>query len=81
MRMVCISKEHDIAVGLRLAGVQSFSIRDNEEIKNKIIELSNDDDVGIINVTEEVYDIARYEIEKVLEEHDLPLIVKIPNSK
>ena len=81
MRMVCISKEHDIAVGLRLAGVQSFSIRDNKEIKNKIIELSNDDDVGIINVTEEVYDIARYEIEKVLEEHDLPLIVKIPNSK
>lgn len=81
MRMVCISKEHDIAVGLRLAGVQSFSIRDNKEIKNKIIELSNDSDVGIINVTEEVYDIARSEIEKILEEKGLPLIVKIPNSK
>ena len=33
MRMVCISKEHDIAIGLRLAGVQSFSISKEDEIE------------------------------------------------
>lgn len=81
MRMVCISKSNDIAVGLRLAGVQSFLIRDNEKIKKKILELSEDSDVGILNVTEEVYDIAKEEIEKIFNEKDLPLILKIPNSK
>ena len=81
MRMVCISKEHDIAIGLRLAGVQSFSISKEDEIKNKIKELARDSDVGIINVTEEVYNFAKEEIEFIRENQELPLIVKIPNSK
>ena len=81
MRMVCISNEHDITIGLRLAGVQSFSIRDEKEIKSKIEELSKDKDVGIINVTEEIYEIAKKEIEEILNKQELPLIIKIPNSK
>lgn len=81
MRMVCISKEHDIGVGLRLAGIQSFTISQDEEIKNKIIELSKDPDVGIINVTEEVYDIAKDEINSIIENQELPLISRIPNTK
>ena len=80
MRMVCISKSYDIAVGLRLAGIESFFIKDNEEIIKKILELSKDNNVGIINVTEEVYDVAKNEIRKISENQDLPLIVTIPNS-
>lgn len=81
MKMVCISKSMDIAVGLRLAGVQSFFIRDDNEIKNKIKELSKDENVAIINVTEEVYDVATKELQEISNNQDLPLIVKIPNSK
>lgn len=81
MRMVCISKSNDIAVGLRLAGVQSFFIRDDRKIKEKIQELSTDTDIGIINVTEEVYEIAKEELEKISSTKELPLIVKIPNTK
>lgn len=81
MRMVCISRSNDIAIGLRLAGVQSFFIRNDTEIRAKIRELSKDSDVGIINVTEDVYDIAKVELERIQKEQDLPLIVKIPNSK
>ena len=80
MKMICISKEHDIAIGLRLAGIQSFTIDKDDDIKNKIIKLSKDADVGIINVTEEVYNIARKEIEQILNNQDLPLISVIPNS-
>lgn len=80
MRMVCISKSNDIAIGLRLAGVQSFFIRDDIEIKNKIKELSKDSNVGIINVTGEVYEIAKEELDEISNNQDLPLIVKIPNS-
>lgn len=81
MRMVCISKSNDIAVGLRLAGVQSFFIIDDRKIKEKIQELSTDTDIGIINVTEEVYEIAKEELEKISSTKELPLIVKIPNTK
>lgn len=81
MRMVCVSKDNDIAVGLRLAGVQSFFIRDDIEIKQKIKELSEDTDVGIINVTEEVYEIAKEELDYITNSKELPLIVKIPNTK
>lgn len=81
MRMVCISRSNDIAIGLRLAGVQSFFIKDEERIKEKVKELSKDADVGIINVTEEVYEIAKLELEKISKEQKLPLVVRIPDSK
>lgn len=81
MRMVCISRSNDIAIGLRLAGVQSFFIKDEEQIKEKVKELSKDADVGIINVTEEVYEIAKSELEKISKEQKLPLVVRIPDSK
>ncbi len=81
MRMVCISRSNDIAIGMRLAGIQSFFIRGENEIKEKIRELSKDKDVGIINVTEEVYEIAKNELEKISNEQELPLVVKIPNTK
>lgn len=81
MRMVCISRSNDIAIGLRLAGVQSFFIRDENKIKEKIAELSKDADVGILNVTEEVYEIAKSELQEISKTQDLPLVVKIPNSK
>ncbi len=81
MRMVCISNSNDITVGLRLAGVQSFFIKDEQKIKSKIRELAQDSDVGILNVTESIYEIARDEIEEISNTQNLPLIVTIPNTK
>ena len=81
MRMVCISNSNDITVGLRLSGVQSFFIKDEEEIKNKIKEVSEDEDVGILNVTESVYEIVKDELDEIQNTKNLPLIVKIPNTK
>lgn len=81
MRMVCISNNIDITVGLRLSGVQSFFIKDEEEIKSKIKEIAKDTDVGILNVTQSVYEIARKELEEISNTQNLPLIVTIPNTK
>lgn len=81
MRMVCISHSNDITVGLRLSGVQSFFIRDPFEIKSKIKEIAKDSNVGILNVTEVVYEIAKKELEEISSSQNLPLIVKIPNTK
>lgn len=79
MKMVCISDSRDITVGLRLAGVQSFIIRDKNKIIEKVKELSKDKEIGIINVTKNVYDIAKVELDEISEKQDLPLIVQIPN--
>ena len=78
MRMVYISKERDSVVGLRLAGVQSFMLKEDQEIKDKIKELSNDKDVGILNVSEEVYKIAKEEIDDIRLNKSFPLIVIMP---
>ena len=71
MRMVCISKSNDIAVGLRLAGVQSFFIKDNDEIDLKQC---------IAGGFDKVYEIAKFQIQKISNNQELPLIVTIPNS-
>lgn len=81
MRMVCLSRNNDIAIGLRLAGVESITIDDPKEIKDKIMELSKDSNVGILNVTEDIYNLAKEELDKITNEQELPLVVKIPNSK
>lgn len=81
MRMVCISNSNDITVGLRLSGVQSFFIKDEQEIKAKIKEIAKDSNVGILNVTESIYEIAKEELEEISSTQNLPLIVKIPNTK
>ena len=47
MKMVCISKSNDIAVGLRLAGVDSYVIRKDEDILRKIDELSLIEDIAV----------------------------------
>lgn len=80
MKMVCISRNNDIAVGLRLAGIESFFLREENDIKNKIEELSKDKNVGILGVTEEIFEIGKVQLEKIQEEQNLPLIVKIPNT-
>lgn len=78
MRMVYISKERDSVVGLRLAGVQSFMLKEDQEIIDKIKELSDDKDVGILNITEEVYEIAKEEIDDIRLNKAFPLIVIMP---
>lgn len=81
MKMVCISKSNDIAVGLRLAGVESYIIRDNNEILKKIDEILLLDDIAIINVTEDVYEIAKEKLDEITKKMELPLILIIPNTK
>jgi vacuolar-type H+-ATPase subunit F/Vma7 len=77
--MVYIAKERDSVVGLRLAGVQSFMLREDKEIIEKVKELSNDQDVGIINVTKEVYKIAKEELDNTKENKSFPLVVVMPD--
>lgn len=81
MKMIGITTNNDFAAGLRLAGVECFVIRDPGKIKEKIKEISKDPEVGILNVTDDVYKIAKEELTEILNTQDLPLVVKVPGVK
>lgn len=83
MKMFCISRSTDIATGLRLSGIETLVVGGlkTEEIKEKIYELYDVQDIGILGVTEDIYDELKTEMEELAVRQDLPLIVKIPNSK
>ena len=46
-----------------------------------IYELYDSEDIGILGITEDIYDEFKIEMEELAFRQDLPLIVKIPNSK
>lgn len=80
MKLFCISDDQDISVGLRLSGVDGTTLNDKNEIENKIEEICNRRDIGILVITQNIYQIAKEKIEVIQENKSLPLIVKIPNK-
>ena len=83
MKMFCVSRSTDIAAGLRLSGIETIVVNGlkSEDIKEKIYELYDSEDIGILGITEDIYDEFKIEMEELAFRQDLPLIVKIPNSK
>ncbi|MCR5186502.1 MAG: V-type ATP synthase subunit F [Clostridia bacterium] len=83
MKMFCVSRSTDVAMGLKLSGIETLVVNGfkTEEIKEKIFELYDSKDIGILGITEDIYDEMKNEIEELAFRQDLPLIVKIPNSK
>lgn len=81
MRMVCMSTSGDIATGMRLSGVETFVIKDFEKAKQKMNELCKDENVGILGLTEDIYENLSREIKEYTKINNLPLIVELPNTK
>ena len=83
MKMFCICRSTDIATGLRLSGIDTLLVSNNttNEIKEIINELYNDKSIGILGITEDVYDDLKNDVEKLALKQDLPLVIKIPNTK
>ena len=83
MKMFCVSRSTDIATGLRLSGIDTLVVNNSNisDIKDKIYELYNDKSIGILGITEDIYVELKEDIEELALRQDLPLIVKIPNSK
>lgn len=81
MKICCISDSVDVSVGLKLSGIDTKVIIEKEEIIKNIKEISSEKTIGILIVTQKIYNIAKEEIEKIKKEKKLPLIVTIPDEK
>lgn len=79
MKLFCISDDQDIEVGLKLSGIEGVTLKDKQEIENKIEEITNRKDIGILVITQNIYKKVKDKIEDVQKNKILPLIVKIPN--
>lgn len=79
MKSFLISDNKDTIVGLRLAGIEGVLAENKEEIKSSFGEAIENKDIGIILLTEKVFEEIK---DRVLEQKisgDSPLITTIPD--
>ncbi len=77
MKMFCISDDLDIAVGLKLTGIKSIILNEKSKIDEKIDEIVKDDSIGILIITNNIYQISNEKIDYIKNNRKLPLIVQI----
>ena len=77
MKMFCISDDLDIAVGLKLTGIKSVILDEKSKIDEKIDEIVKDDSIGILIITNNIYQISNDKIDYIKNNRKLPLIVQI----
>lgn len=79
MKSFLISDNKDTIVGLRMAGIEGVLVESKEEIKSSFGEAIENKDIGIILLTEKVFEKIK---DRVLEQKisgDSPLITTIPD--
>ena len=77
MRIFAISDNADFEVGMKLAGADSISLNNEEEINKKIDEILQVKDIGILVVSVKIYDMAKDRIDDIRLNKRLPLITII----
>lgn len=79
MKIYGICDNLELSVGMRLSGMHVDILQEKEEIIPKIKEVISKKDIGILVVSQRVYEIAEDEIRDIRENKRTPLVVTIPN--
>lgn len=79
MRSFLISDNVDTFVGMKMAGIPGIILHEKEDIINKIQELKQDKDIGIIVVTEKIAVLVPELINEIKLSKERPLLVEIPD--
>ena len=79
MRILGITHSRELAIGLRLSGIEAIHLEKSEDIIKNIEDIKIKKDVGILVITDTIYDMLKEEIDNIREQVKLPLIVQIPN--
>jgi len=77
---IAVLCDSDTAVGFRLAGVQDLFIPNGRE-KDIWNEICEQDDIGILFITEKIVDNLGKYLKEYRVSHDTPIIVEIPDKK
>ena len=79
MKSFLISDNKDTLVGLRLSGIDGVLVSTKDEIKEVFRETLKNKDIGIIILTEDVFNEIKEEVLKVKIKKNIPLIVTVPD--
>lgn len=74
-----ISDNRDTLVGMRLAGITGILLREREEMLTEFNRCLNDKNIGILIITEKVFDLLHEEVMQAKLKTKFPLIVEIPD--
>ncbi len=77
MKMYCITDQIDTAVGLKLSGIDTIILQEKAEIESEIDKVLQDKEIGILIVTETIYQIAQPTLNKIRNQRKTPLLVQI----
>lgn len=79
MKSFLISDNKDTLVGMRLAGINGVLAKEREDILTELEKAMKNEAIGIILLTENVFDEVREEVFKIKLRENIPLIVTIPD--
>lgn len=79
MKSFLISDNRDTWVGMRLAGINGVIVHEKQEVLNNLKAAMNDQEIGIVIVTEKIVDLAKEEIMDLKLKKARPLIIEIPD--
>ena len=79
MKSLLISNDKDIIVGLRLSGISGVFAESSEEINQYFDVAVMDKDMGIIIITESIFDNIKDKVLDIKKSKSTPLIVTIPD--
>ncbi len=81
MKYMLVSDSHDALTGMRLAGIEGVFVSGAHEAEREINRCIDDEEIGIVLVTERLAESCKELIDEVKLTKSRPLIVTIPRSK
>lgn len=79
MKSYLISDNVDTFVGMKMVGMEGIVLHEKEEAIEKIEQLENDKEIGIIIITEKIALLIPDEVNRIKLSKERPLIVEIPD--
>ncbi|OLS03638.1 V-type ATP synthase subunit F [Tissierella creatinophila] len=79
MKSFLISDNKDTLWGLRLSGIEGVLVNTDEEIKSEFKRVINNPEIGIVILTEDIFEEIKDEVLEFKLSSDTPLITTIPD--
>lgn len=79
MRMYLLSDNVDTLMGMRMSGIDGVVLHQEDELRKKLSELLEEDDIAVILITSTLLNLIRETVYDIKLNRKQPLIIEIPD--
>ena len=79
MRMYLLSDNVDTLMGMRMSGIDGVVLHQEDELRKKLSELLEEDDIAVILITSTLLNLIREKVYDIKLNRKQPLIIEIPD--